>query len=172
MFYAIKLTWYKCFLPRRLNWHKGSDLVFLQKVPWEDTGCCWSGHHRVMLWLGKASYFVSWVSTQPRAAVTELLTTHPPKITLLVPNIMAPTPICHLLSFSSHGGTRSGSKDSFASPLPAQPFEDMLGNELCSLVQKWRDTFTAIAEWYFQRGQSSRMGFASLEGFFLPSQIC
>lgn len=39
----INLT---CFLPRGLNWHEGSGLVFSHKVSWEDIKCCWSGHHR------------------------------------------------------------------------------------------------------------------------------
>lgn len=77
----------------------------LSRSPGRTQGAAGQDITEDVLWFGKASYFVSWVSTQPRAAVTELLTTHPPKIKLLVPNIMVPTLICHLLSFSSHGGT-------------------------------------------------------------------
>lgn len=67
-------------------------MVFSQKVPGRTLGAAGQDTTEDVLCSGKASYFVLWVSTQHTAAVTQLLPTHPPKITLLVPNIMAPTP--------------------------------------------------------------------------------
>lgn len=121
---------------------------------------------RDVLWFGKASYFVSWISTQSRTAVTEPFTTQPPKITLLVPNIMAPTPICHLLSFSKPWG------DSFASPLPAQPLEDGLGNELCSQdpVCRWGDIYSNC-RMVFPEGMEQQDGVCKPGGLFPPLQF-